>query len=242
MTDGMRRALALAALLTLWLAGPAAGQGMARDGMDAVPLGAMVPHGPHDPHMAMSPRRPAAPGDRARAEGIAARAARAIAPFRDPAAALAAGYRPFGDVPEARVVHYVHRSRSWAERRRLDPERPGALLYERRGGGLVLVGAMFTAPGGASAGDLDARVPLSQARWHRHVNICTPRPVWSRAKWAERDGAGRPVYGPFSPIATPVACRAAGGRFHDAVLGWMVHVYPFREQPGDWWTAEGADH
>lgn len=198
-------------------------------------LGDMDTAAAADPHLELSALLRARPGDEGRAHDLARRTARAIAPYRDVARARGDGYRPFGDVPEAQVIHYVSLSRSLRERWRLDPERPGALLYERRNGDLVLVGAMFGAPGGASHSELDRRVPLSQARWHRHTNICTPRPIWSRTKWARRDAKGRMVYGAFSPIATKAACEAVGGRFHARILGWMVHVYPFDADPERWW-------
>lgn len=201
-------------------------------------MGAMRSPGPDDPHMRLSPARPSAPGDAQRAADLAERVGRNIARYRDVARAEADGYRPFGDVPEARVVHYVHPRRARAERRRIDPERPGSLLYEKRNGGLQLVGAMFTAPQGSGPDALDARVPLSQARWHLHTNVCTPRPIWSREKWARRfeDGphAGRMVYGTFSPTATKRDCAEVGGRFHETILGWMVHVYPYRAPTMRW--------
>ena len=209
--------------------------GGAPGGHSMAPTGDMRMRGPHDPHMRLSPQTPERAGDRARADALAQATGRAIARYRDVAVAQADGYRVFGDVPEAKVIHYVHPRRSIAERRRIDPERPGSLLYERRGGGLALVGAMFTAPPGSTSAELDRRVPLSQARWHLHTNICTPRPIWSRAKWDERMASGEMVYGAFSPIATRKACRAVGGRFHDTILGWMVHVYPFRSDPAKRW-------
>jgi len=37
---------------------------------------------------------------------------------------------------------------------------------------------------------------------------------------------GRPVFGPFG-VSTREDCDAAGGRFHEEVLGWMVHANIF---------------
>ena len=197
-----------------------------------------IGHGGHGRHMRLSPKRKARAGDREAARRLARETGRSIQRYRDVAVARRDGYRVFGDVPEARVIHYVHLRRSRAERRRIDPERPGSLLYRRERGRLVLIGAMYTAPAGATPAQLDARVPLSQARWHLHTNICTPRPIWSKAKWARRFPSGEMVYGAFSPIATLEACKEVGGRFHRTILGWMVHVYPFRADPAAWWKEQ----
>ena len=35
------------------------------------------------------------------------------------------------------------------------------------------------------------------------------------------------MFGPQSPIATKAACDAVGGRFHAALLGWMLHANVF---------------
>jgi hypothetical protein len=95
---------------------------------------------------------------------------------------------------------------------------------------------MYTAPGDATPAELDARVPLGVARWHRHVNWCLP-PLGARERWREtRDG--QPLFGPLSPIATEDACRAAGGRFQPALFGWMVHVDPWAADSRVAW----ADH
>lgn len=187
-------------------------------------MGSMAPH--HGAHMRLTPKQAARSGDRARAADVHARMSEAIAKYHDIRIAERDGYRPFGE-PEGDGddVHYVHVGHSIAENWRLDPTRPGALLYDKRGGQYRLVGAMFVAPPGASLETLDERYPLSEARWHLHTNICTPRPIWSREKWALEHASGTPLYGPESPIATREECREAGGKFHPTIFGWMVHVY-----------------
>ena len=118
-----------------------------------------------------------------------------------------------------------------------DPARPPSLLYRRDAKGrMQLVGAMYTAPADASPEELDARVPLAMARWHLHVNICTPQPVWDREAWARRKN-GQLVFGPASPIATRAECEKEGGRFHPRLFGWMVHVNAFESDP---WGQEHA--
>lgn len=197
-------------------------------------MGGMAMKGPHDRHMRLTPRRKSRPGDRAKVREIARRTKRAIAKYKDLAVARRDGYRPFGDGPDAKIVHFVHVWRSAAENWRLNPEKPGALLYRKTGGDYRLIGAMFVAPDKASMKTLNERVPLSQARWHIHTNICTPRPIWSRKKWALKHPSGAPLYGPDSPISTRAACKEAKGRFHPTIFGWMVHVYPWREPAMQW--------
>lgn len=195
---------------------------------------------PGDPQTLMTRRHPARPGDAARAARLAEEVRRSIARYHDVRAAERDGYRSFPPAPSPslRIIHYVHRGRSGKEARRIDPARPGALLYERTAsGGLRLVGAMFTAPVGAPLEELDARVPLSVTQWHLHQNICVPRPVWDKAAWARTLPGGRPVFGPGSPVSTEAACREAGGRFLPTVFGWMAHVYVFADDPADVWNA-----
>lgn len=214
-------------------------------GMVSAPASAVAARGgadpmPGDPQTLMTRLRPARDGDADRANAIAAEVERSIEPFRDVRAAVGAGYRSFPaePAPDQRIIHYVHQGLSRREARRLDVTRPGALLYERMpDGSLRLVGAMFTAPLGASLEELDARVPLSVTQWHLHQNVCVPRPVWDAEAWARKAPDGRPLFGPGSPVATPEGCREIRGRFLPTVFGWMAHVYVFAENPADRWNA-----
>ncbi|MFG5381888.1 hypothetical protein [Yoonia sp. R2-816] len=198
-------------------------------------MGSMMEHHEHNPHIELTPVTRAAAGDVHRARILAERVRRAIMQYGDVRAAESDGYRRFGPatLPE---VHYVNRRLSRAERRGINPETPGSLLYAPQHGGMELAGAMFTAPHGTSLAELNARVPLSQARWHVHVNICLPRPVFNRSAWRQRGADGQPLFGPMGSIATREACEAAGGQFNAVLQGWMVHVYPFRQNPADWWV------
>jgi hypothetical protein len=84
---------------------------------------------------------------------------------------------------------------------------------------------MYTAPARLGDDELDQRIPLSVARWHEHVNWCIP-PRGAIERWRDST-AGRPVFGPQSPIATADGCAAVGGRFLPRIFGWMVHVNAF---------------
>jgi len=192
-----------------------------------------------DPHMLMTPHRPLAPGDSARAAALVAHMRRALARFKSADTARAAGYEPFlPDVPQP-VYHFTNLFNALAERLRFDPARPTSLLYRREASGeYVLVGAMYDDAPDTPLDKLDARVPLSIAHWHRHVNWCLP-PRGAPERWREIQD-GHPVFGPHSPIASAEACAAAGGRFVPHLIGWMVHVNAFAgDDPNVIWG--GAD-
>lgn len=193
-------------------------------------------------HMTMTPLVPASPGDSARAARVATALRAALAKYRDTSAAVADGYRMFlPKLREQRLYHFTNGWRGVQEAFRFDPTRPTSLLYTKGADGrFALVGAMYTAPKRFDLAQLDARVPLSVARWHRHVNWCVPK-RGARERWLERrDGA--PVFGPESPIATKAACRAAGGVFHEGLFGWMLHANVFAEDPAAVWSDDHMRH
>ena len=175
-------------------------------------------------HMEMTPLRPPSPGDSARAAAVAAELRAAIAKYADTTTAVTDGYRMFA--PQIRNQKVYHFTRGWSavqEAFRFDPAKPTSLLYVKGDDGkFVLVGGMYTAPKRLSLDKLDERIPLSVARWHKHVNWCVP-PHGRGERWLERAN-GQAVFGPESPIATKQACDAVGGIFHESLLGWMVHA------------------
>jgi hypothetical protein len=186
-----------------------------------------------DLHLRLTPLRAPAPGDSARAAQVLAIMRRELAKYRDVRVAEQDGFRQFLPGVAAPVQHFTKLLWAWQSRDTLDPARPTSLLYQRTAdGGLTLIGGMFTAPPETSDSALNARLPLSIARWHEHVNWCLP-PVGARQRWSEtRDG--QPVFGPKSPIATEAECDAVGGRFRPRIFGWMVHVMAFAA--GDPWA------
>jgi hypothetical protein len=229
----MRRSLAtLAALAALALPAGAQHEHHAADA-------AMQTHAAASPHLRLSPARPATAADSARARAIVAELRGALAPYADTAAAVADGYRMFAPgVKQQRVYHFTKRRHALRNELGFDAARPTSLLYARGADGrLRLTGAMYTAPRRASPDDLDARVPLSLARWHLHTNVCVP-PRGARERWRETRN-GRMLFGPAGDVATRADCDAAGGRFHAEVLNWMVHVDPFAADIG---SAFGDHH
>src|SRR3989454_4016375 len=178
--------------------------GAAHDAMSG-PLGA-------DPHMLLTPPRPASPMDSARAAALGGAMRAALANYRDVRLAEAAGFRQFLPGVKQPVYHFTNWRWAMGEMFRFDPAKPTSLLYRQDADGkFVLVGAMDAAPGRAWLDELDRRVPLGVARWHEHVNWCVPpRGQAGAARWRETHD-GKPVFGPKSPIATAQACAAAGG-------------------------------
>jgi carboxymethylenebutenolidase len=175
-------------------------------------------------HLQLSAARPPSPDDSTRADMLLVDMRDALRKYTDVRVAAADG---FEEMPGPAGKHRLHHLSNWAwaraESRRFDPAKPTSLLYrEDADGTLRLAGAMYTAPANASPEELDQRLPVSFARWHRHVNWCTPG-TGSGSQWlATRNGA--PLYGPRSPVVTRDACTSQGGIFYPQVFGWMVHV------------------
>jgi len=205
--------------------------------MHAAMSGAMI----EDLHIRLTAPRPGSAADSARAWALVTTMRRTLERYRDVHAAEADGFRQFLPNVRQAVYHFTNRRFAIAAVWTFDPARPTSLLYRAEPDGrFTLVGAMYTAPASASDSELDARVPLSVARWHEHVNWCIP-PLGARERWYEqRDG--HPVFGPKSPIATREACDAVGGRFLPRIFGWMVHVNAFAgDDPKVIWST-GHNH
>ena len=89
-----------------------------------------------------------------------------IARYQDPAAAIAAGFKP-GPVSSADPLRHFQNSAN--ANAILDPNRPQALVYAQTPHGLQLIGAMFQMPRAGQWGP-DPGGPLTQ--WHQHEGIC----------------------------------------------------------------------
>ena len=205
-------------------------------------------------HMIMTPSRDETPQDIARALDVLGTLRSALSRYRDYRVALARGYRIFLPTVPQEVYHFTDYSAAAQEYAgRFDASRPGSLLYVKRGGDYMLVGAMYSAPPDYNMTQLDELIPLSVAHWHEHVNICLPMGITLNDLLRGEIGAGReampgtmPVSSPAAPginqrlgfmadgrfgftgkIADASSCVAAGGHFIPIAFGWMVHVYPF---------------
>ena len=178
-------------------------------------------------HMRMSATRAPTRDDSLKAMHVASELRVALKPFQDTSAATAAGYKMFmPGLKDQKVFHFTNNMHGLKEGFRFDPTQPTSLLYKKdTSGNFVLVGAMYTAPKRFSEDKLDARVPVSIAQWHQHINWCLPKKGDS-ARWLERrDGA--PLFGPESAITTESACKAVGGDFNENIFGWMLHANVF---------------
>jgi hypothetical protein len=116
---------------------------------------------------------------------------------------------------------------------RFNPEHPTSLLYEKQGDGYKLIGAMYTAPARFSEEQINERIPLSVAQWHKHVNLCRP-PAGKRDELLGKNAR----FGLLGSISTREECEAAGGTFYPQVFGWMVHIYPFETTQDAIWSVE----
>ncbi|HZQ18715.1 MAG TPA: hypothetical protein VFA90_08340 [Terriglobales bacterium] len=186
------------------------------------------------PHMKMTALRPVQPGDQEKADQIV-QAARVVAEkYKDYKVALADGYKIFlPNVPQ-KQYHFTNYENAFETRNNFDPSKPTSLLYEKIGDGYKLIGVMYTTRKNATEDELNARIPLSIAQWHAHVNMCLPPRDTDREDVLP---AGT-QFGLRGSIATKEACDAAGGRFIPQIFGWMVHVYPFEKTQADIWSVE----
>ena len=184
--------------------------------------------------MKLTAKRAPHEGDAQRAAQIVAALRASIGKYQDYRVAEQDGYVPFhAEIPQHQY-HFTNWRNAAANILSFDPTRPTSLLYEKTADGYRLIGAMYTAPRSATTDDLDARVPLSIAQWHEHVDFC-------------KGPAGTPVadylgpnarFGLKGSISTADACSAAGGTFIPLVYNWMVHVYPFETDPSQVWRVQ----
>lgn len=209
-------------------------EGMSMSGMSAMqPGGGQPPDmtAGMGPHMRMTPEMPSHPGDADRAQKIVDALRAWIGKYQDYRIAEQDGYTPFlPNIPQ-KQYHFTNYSNAIAAQTTFDPTRPTSLLYERTSDGYKLIGAMYTAPRAATLADLDARVPLSVAHWHEHVNFCKGPPGSTRDDYLGPHAR----FGLEGSIATADACSAAGGTFIPVIFNWMVHVYPYERNTTDVW-------
>jgi hypothetical protein len=181
-------------------------------------------------HMYMTALRPENPADDTRATAIVVTVRKAIEKYKDYHVALADGFEIFhAEVPQPHY-HFTNYRYAFEAAFTFNPEHPTSLLYKKTPGGYELEGAMFTARKTATEDELNARVPMSVARWHRHINICLP------PKGAQARPASLREFGFGGSISTEEACNQAGGRWYPQIFGWMVHVYPYETDPQKIWA------
>ncbi len=203
---------------------------------------AMASHMADGPHMRMTALAAPQPGDAERAAAVVAGLRAALAPYADYHRALADGFAIFARRLPQHIYHFTRARGALGRTLSFDPAQPTSLLYERTGDSTYrLVGAMYTAPHSASVAQLDARIPLSVAQWHEHINLCVPADRGDARRWAERGTGGQHLFGLHGTLDTEPACAAAGGRFIPHFYGWMIHVYPFAGDSAAVWGRGGGD-
>ncbi len=177
-------------------------------------------------HMEMTKLSAKNTADSIRAAKLVIELRASIAKYKDVNIAIADGFRQFAPQIKNQPVYHFTNYRSALENSfSFDAARPTSLLYKKdAAGNFILVGAMYTAPKRFTEKQLDERVPLSVAQWHKHVNWCLP-PKGDPSQWQVRKN-GRPVFGPLG-VTTEQECSAAGGTFEKEVFGWMVHANVF---------------
>jgi hypothetical protein len=188
-------------------------------------------------HMVMTSKRSPSIADSTRAAQLVKELRSSISRYRDVRVAIDDGFRQFApQVKDQPVYHFTNYRWGFENAFRFNPEKPTSLLYKKNtSGDFILIGAMYTAPKRFSEEQLNRRVPLSVAQWHKHVNWCLPR---DKSEWS-RTNNGRPVYGPLG-VSTREQCESAGGRFVPQMFGWMVHANVYEsDDPRVIW---GDDH
>lgn len=183
--------------------------------------------------MRMTTARAVQPGDEKHADELAQRARAAVEKYKDYRAALGDGYQILLPHVPQKMYHFNHAGYYAEAERRFNPEHPTSLLYERTANDYRLIGVMYTAAAGLTEDELDARIPLSVAAWHQHVNVCLPEgdPLQNLFGNGTR-------FGLEGSISNEAECRREGGRFYPRLFGWMVHLYPYESTTREMWSVE----
>lgn len=189
------------------------------------------------PHMKMTDLRPLKPGDEQKADAVAQAARRVAEKYADYRVALADGFEIFMPNVPQKQYHFTNYRYAFEAAWSFNPDHPTSLLYEKHGDSYKIIGVMYTAPKRFPEDQLDERIPLSIAQWHAHVNLCMAPSGMRGAAFSPN-----PRFGLAGSISTREECDAAGGRFIPQIFGWMVHVYPFAQNPKDIWSVERQIH
>src|SRR5258708_39487 len=196
-------------------------------GMDMSGMGDMSNMGPSMEamagHVLITPLRPKQPGDEEKAKAVVAKAKAMMERYKDYRKALADGYVIANPKLKQPQYHFMNKANIQEADVYFDPAKPSALLYRQTPMlEYKLEGAMYTANPQATEDELNQSIPISIARWHRHVNYC--QAPADRVK--EYFGA-HPKFGMFGSINTKDACEAARGTFQPFFFTWMLHVFPY---------------
>jgi hypothetical protein len=174
-------------------------------------------------HVIITTLRPKQPGDDEKAKALVAKVKATMERYKDYRKALADGYFIANPKLKQPQYHFMNTANTQEADVHFDPSKPTALLYRQTPMlEYKLEGAMYTASPQASETELNQRIPLSVARWHRHVNLCLAPD--DQIQDYKRD---HPKFGMFGSINTKEACEAERGTFHPYFFTWMIHVFPY---------------
>jgi len=174
-------------------------------------------------HMCLTPLRPEQPRDAERVKAVVGQVRAAIEKYKDYKNAIKDGFVQANPAVDQPQFHFNNDANAKLADTTFDPARPTSLLYYRTPmQKFKLEGVMFTAHNSATEDELNQRVPLSIARWHKHTNFCAA----PKDKVKEYFG-DHPKFGMFGSIHTREACNAEGGTFIPVVFIWMIHVFPY---------------
>ena len=174
-------------------------------------------------HMYMTPLRPTEPGDKEKTMAVVAKAKATMERYKDYRKALLDGYAIANPKLKQPQYHFISQVNTREADLHFDATKPTALLYRRTPmQEYKLEGVMYTASPDATEDELNDRIPLSIARWHRHANYCAaPEDRISDYQSAH------PKFGMFGSINTEEACTAERGTFHAHMFTWMIHIFPY---------------
>jgi hypothetical protein len=183
-------------------------------------------------HMKMTALRSPQPGDEEKAKRVADTARGVMEKYKDYRVALGEGFQIFHPEIPQKQYHFTSRRYAIEAAFAFNPEHPTSLLYEKDGEGYRLVGVMYTAPKRFTEDDLNQRIPLSVAQWHKHVNFC--RAPQGQGQVLDPN----PKFGLRGSIVTQADCVAAGGKFYPVIFNWMVHLYPLEKTSAGVWSVD----
>lgn len=180
-------------------------------------------------HMCITPTRTPQPGDEERAKQLVVQVKAAIEKYKDYKKAIADGYVQANPTVDQPQFHFTNHANAKLADSEFDPARPTSLLYFRTPNQrFKLEGVMYTARPSASEDELNQRIPLSLARWHKHTNFCGAPENKVKQYFGDH-----PKFGMFGSIHTREACEAEGGKFLPVVFTWMIHVFPYEQDMKD---------
>jgi len=196
--------------------------------MNGVDMAAMGPSmAAMECHMYVTPLRPPQPGDEEKAKAVVNAVRASIEKYRDYRKAIADGYIQANPTVKQPQYHFNNEAYARQADGRFDPSRPTSLLYiSTPTQEFKLEGVMFTAPPNATEDELNERIPLSVAHWHKHINFCG-----APADRTQEYHGAHPKFGMFGSIHTKAACDAEHGTFFPTMFTWMIHVFPYETDP-----------